>query len=64
MHGYVARVPGISEIHIAILSSNKRSKLLYPWRKTSNGIHGGQPGVERGIKMLLYNLCKLYNEIQ
>lgn len=64
MYGYVAMVPGISEIYIAILSPNRRSELLYPWRKTSSGIHGGQPGVEGGIEMLLYNLCKLLNEIQ
>lgn len=64
MHGYMARVPGISEIYIAKLSPNKRSELLYPWRKTSNRIHGGQPGVERGLEVLLYKLYKLFNKIQ
>lgn len=43
----MARVSGEVKIYIANLYSNRKNELLYPWRKTSNGVNRDQPG-EKG----------------
>lgn len=58
----MVRVSEAVEIYIASLSSS-RSELLYFWRETKNGVYEGQPGIERELEVLLYNLWKL-NEIR
>lgn len=52
----MVRVSGGVDIYIANLSSNRRSEFLYFWREPSNEVNGGQPGVDKGLEALFYNL--------